>query len=211
MVGLGNSASVTGHGQVIRHLARLPGAKTFVLMFGNVDLDFTYYRSCCLKGVIPEEEHAARCIAIYGRFLKDLLATAGEAGGACRICVLAPQPSPIRDAVFTRVTSIHGKVAEDALLALGGRLDLSHAARIARTTRFCDRLEREVQDGEAVRVCRIDGEMVGPDGTLLPRFQPAAPTEHHATTAETYKCWRRALSGVLDIYRDFAPKAVAGD
>ncbi|MBR0652794.1 hypothetical protein GXW78_24270 [Roseomonas terrae] len=188
-------------------MAELPGNNTFVLLFGNVDLDFIYYRHCCLKGVVEDVVHLQRCISAYKAFLEDLLLKGQERGRSCKICVLAPQASPIRDEVFVEVTSRQAKVGREAIRKLGDRIDVSHSARLARTRMFADMLERDIALRDLIRVFRIDGEMIGPDGALVDRFYPKLLMEHHANPLETHKSWRRALSDELDIFHRFRPAA----
>jgi len=205
MIGLVNDKSTTGHGQIVRTLVKLPGTRQVVLLFGNVDLDFMYYRQCGQKGIFPIEDHFTRCITAYNRYIQSLLDEAEESGNAISILVLAPQLTPLRDSVFTEVTARHARVQIGVIQALEGQMDLSHRERLARTRRFNDRLEQEILPDPRVRLFRIDHAMVDADGALHERFYPPRVQDHHATIQETFPLWRAALSQDLRIYERFRP------
>lgn len=207
IIGLANEISTTGHGPVVRGLVHLPGEKLFVLLFGNIDLDFMYYRQCCVKGAADIDAHFTRCISAYNRFLESLLKEASRSGYPVRVCVLSPQLTPIRDSVFAEVTAKHARVPEDAVQALGERMDVSHRMRLSRTQAFNARLEREILPDDRIRVFRIDQDMVDANGALHERFYPPNIRDHHANIHETLKCWRVALSHDVPIFRSFRPKA----
>lgn len=181
--------------------------KTLVMLFGNVDLDFIYYRTCCKRGIFDIENHFTRCISAYNDFLTSLLDEAGASGKPTRICILAPQLTPIRDSVFIEVTARNANVTEDELRAMAEKIDVTHAARLARTRAFNARLEREIIPHEHIRVFRIDGDMMDGSGALHERFYPPNVKDHHANEHETFKCWRAALSNDLSIYQRFRPDA----
>lgn len=207
ILGLANEKSTTGHGPIVKGLAHLPGEKLFVLMFGNVDLDFTYYRESCLSGVTDIDAHFTRCISAYNSFLESLLEEAARGGYPIRVCVLAPQLSPLRDSVFAEVTAKHARVPEDAVRALGEKMDISHRARLSRTQAFNTRLEREILPHDLIRVFRIDQDMLDADGALHERFHNPNMRDHHANGHETLKCWRAVLSNDVPIFRSFRPNA----
>jgi hypothetical protein len=208
IIGLDNTASKISHGRVIEGLARLPGEKTMLLMFGNTDIDVTYYRHCAMRGVIDPQAHFTRCVTAYNNFLARLLEAARAEGSPLRVLILAPQLTPLRDSVFVEVTARHGGIRPDALRALGDRMDLSHGARIARMRAFNDALERDrLAADEVAGVFRIDTAMLDPEGRLAERFYPRNPEDHHATPRETLQCWRVALSHHLLDFHQFRPEA----
>jgi hypothetical protein len=207
ILGLDSGRSRAGHAAVLQGLVRLPDAKTMILQFGNADLDFTYYRNCVLRADYDEEAHFARCIAAYNAFLRGLLAASDTVGLPLRVFVLAPQLSPLDDAVFARVTARHAGIDAGALQALAGQVDTTHVARLARTRAFNARLESRILGDARVTPLRIDAEMSTPDGRLEARFRPTQAEDHHAVGRETLKCWRAALSRHVEAFAPFAPSA----
>src|SRR5687768_16937472 len=56
MKGLATVRGALGHREAILALATVPKPKTVLLMFGNVDLDVTWFRKSILEGKIDEDD-----------------------------------------------------------------------------------------------------------------------------------------------------------
>lgn len=191
--GLRGENSTQGLTKFLRHIAGLPMEKTLVLMLGNADLDFSYYRAHCIDKFSSDEDFHEGRIRIYNQFLQAMVQAHGETGLISRICVLAPQLTPLRDAVFVPVTAANTGVPVERMQALTTRLDCSHTARLQRTLAFNDRLEAQLFRHDLVMFARIDRQMIDAEGQLIESFYPAAPRDHHAAKRATLPLWQEAL------------------
>ncbi|ONG50395.1 hypothetical protein BKE38_18405 [Pseudoroseomonas deserti] len=199
--GLPRLGSTVGHGEVIRHLARAPQRKKLFLMLGNADTDFGYYHGLAGGGTDDAAAFAAERVGIYGQFLTALLEEDDGAGLIETIGVLGLQPSPLLDAHFIDVVVGHTRACRDSLRAAGDRVDLGHAARIARVVDFNDRLAAGLPRHPKLRFFRIDHAMLDDAGSLIGRFFPSHPHEHHAVKNETFREWRQVLAPEIACYR----------
>jgi hypothetical protein len=204
--GLMNRRSTTGHGAVIHHLAAAPMRKTVVIMLGNVDLDFSYFRGLLLDPAFDPDAFLRERVVLYGRFLQGLLDDPAVRANLRRLCVLAPQPSPLRGEGFFRATAGHARLEEARLRVAADQHDLSHAACLKRTLRFNDMLQMGLPQDELLRFHRIDRHMVDGRGGLLPRFYPARARDHHAVPEETLPLWQRRLHADVEAFAGAAPK-----
>ncbi|MDQ1078860.1 hypothetical protein [Pseudoroseomonas cervicalis] len=207
--GLMQKNSGIGHGRLIRHIARAPQKKALFLMLGNADLDFTYYRNFCQEMRIDEADFFGSRVTIYSAFLQHILNEDAEAGEIEVLGVLAPQLCPLRDEVIPAVIAAHTGVPEARVREAGRHLDLSHAARLARTLRFNDLLEAGLPRHPKLRLLRIDRMMLEADGKLAAPFFPGHPHEHHAAKGETFRCWRQILAEHVPPYAPRKPAAAA--
>ena len=207
--GLMQKTGGVGHGRVIRHIARAPQKKALFLMLGNADLDFTYYRNFCQEMRLDEDDFFNSRVTIYSAFLQHILNDDAETGEIAVLGVLAPQLCPLRDEVFPAVIAAHTGVPEARVREAGRHLDLSHAARLARTLRFNDRLEAGLPRHPKLRLHRIDHRMLESEGRLAAPFFPAQPREHHAAKAETFRCWREILAEQEPQYAPRPPAVAA--
>ena len=191
--GLVNEQPDKVHGQVIRHYAKAPVVKALFLMFGSVDVDFSFYRKLALDGPFDVDAWIDERIDAYNSFIADLIQASGEADGFSTITVLAPQPSPLDDGHFFKIMPDHTKVSEDEFRAAEAHSDLGHLARNRRTVHFNDRLEEGLMKHPLVKLYRIDCDMLDAEGNFIERFLPDLPDEHHAKTAETRQLWFKRL------------------
>ncbi len=198
--GLMREGSTIGHGQVIRHMARAPQRKKLFLMLGNADADFGFYRRLADGAVDCAVAFAASRVEVYGRFLTALLEEDAEDDLLESIGVLGLQPSPLRDAVFPDVVKAQTGACPDKLRAAGERHDLGHAARIARCLAFNDALQAGLPRHPKLRFFRIDHAMLDDAGSLIERFYPAQPREHHAAKNETFRQWKSVLAPEIACY-----------
>lgn len=202
--GLMRQNSVSGHGAVMRHFAQAPMRKTMFFMFGNTDLDFTFYRSFCINFEIDTEQFILDRINSYNSFLSAILQDDPERSKIHALCVLAPQPTPLRDEYFFRVTSEITGVPEERLLEAAAHLDLSHRARIERAISFNDALENGILKDDRVRFYRADRKMLNESGVLLDRFFPKDVQDHHAEKRHTVRLWKGALKREFSSFRQAA-------
>lgn len=191
--GLVNEQPDKVHGQVIRHYARAPVIKALFLMFGSVDVDFSFYRKLALEGLFDVDAWIDERVDAYNRFISDLIQASPEGDGFSTITVLAPQPSPLDDANFFKIMPAHTKVSEGEFRASEAHSDLGRVARNRRTVYFNDRLEAGLMKHPWVKLYRIDRDMLDADGKFIERFVPELPDEHHANTVETRQLWFRLL------------------
>lgn len=209
--GLMRQNSVSGHGAVMRHFAQAPMRKTMFFMFGNTDLDFSYYRSFCINFEIDDDRFVRDRVDAYNAFLSALLKDDADGSKVHALCVLAPQPTPLRDEHFFGVTSEITGVPEERLRQAAAHLDLSHKARIERAIAFNDALAERIIKDDRVRLYRADRKMLNENGILSDRFFPKDVHDHHAEKRYTVRLWKGALKREFSSFRQAAaPKRIRG-
>jgi len=202
IAGLGSKDSTTGHPQIIRHLAQVPNHKTLFLMFGNVDIDFTFYRSSMLDPTITLDQFILHRVNSYKRFITSLLDDDRERGVLTEICVLGAHLTPVEDREFVAVTGPQISQPEEKLRAMASWMDLGKKARVARTLRLNDALEEHLPALDPrVMFVRIDRAMLDADGVTDARFRGDFLLDHHPNKAQALKLWVGALKTRLP---DFA-------
>ena len=201
MKGLISPESVTGHGKIIRHALTVPTEKIVFLMFGGVDLDFSFHREVCRDLVIDLDEFFGARTEACRQFVDDIFEDRQAAPFIRHFCILGPQISPLRGDGFIRQTSIQAGVAEDRLREACDIFDFSHEARNRRVVEFNDRLEATFANRDRISFCRIDKEMVDVNFAIKDVFAHPNPLEHHAATWETVQVWRPLLSNYMDLLR----------
>ena len=182
--GLRNESSKTLHAVTIRNLAATSPEKSIYLMFGQVDLDFSIYREA-LKPDFSLDEFMRERVRIYVEFVQILAGFEHVS----HISILAPQPSPIPDDLFSKVTAEHAELTVEQMLSLEGRIDTSAKQRIARTIAFADLLEVSFRNVPKTSVSRIDSQMVDEQGGLRREFLPRKATDHHSNAQKTLPLW----------------------
>jgi hypothetical protein len=203
--GLVNHKSASGHGAIVRGMASLPVKKKMLLHFGEVDIDFTYYRNLCKSEDFDEAEFFKQRVQAYNTFLAQIIEEAGSKGLIEGLCILAPQPTPLRGDGFFAATAIHGRFKEEDLRRAGEHTDFSHAARIARLVSFNDMLQANIVKHELVRLYRIDRYMIDNGTGLHEQFYPKHPAEHHPAPRQTVIYWRRALRDEVRQFAKYEP------
>jgi hypothetical protein len=204
--GLLNDRSVTGHGAAIHHLAGTPGDRVLLVMLGNVDLDFTFYRHLLAGPDVSESDFLALRVEIYRDFVTGLIDAYAAAGELKRICILGPQLTPLRGEEFFIVTAGHAGMRVASLRALAERVDVSLAARHRRTLRFNDMLQAGLPAHPLVRLFRIDQHMLDGRGGLQPEFYPASSRDHHAAQKATVRLWHRQLRDEVPVFDEDWPR-----
>lgn len=197
--GLVNDDSKLAHGRIIRGLAALRVRKSLILMFGGVDMDFSFYRKST-KETVDIDAFAQERLEALNAFLTLLVERLPERKILASVTVLAPQATPVPDDYFVGVTANNAKVEASALRALRNRLDLSHAARNLRIRRFNDVLETGIITDPRVQFFRIDRDMTEDDGTFRAAFRPDRARDHHARPQATLPLWAEHLKTVIPRY-----------
>jgi hypothetical protein len=166
MKGLASPRGAVGHRHAILTLVTIPTPKTLFLMFGNVDLDVTWFRKSILEGGIDEEDFfRQRCDALT-TFVEECRRVAG--GTVDRVCVILPQLPTVADPHFVGTTALchRGDASPLAGLAAGRGAGVSRYGRAtpagarpaarsparARRLRSEEALRQERRVGVAVRL-----------------------------------------------------------
>jgi hypothetical protein len=198
MKGLASPRGAVGHRQAILALVTAPTPKTLFLMFGNVDLDVTWFRKSVLEGQIDEEDFfRQRCDALTA-FVEDCRRVAGGTVG--RVCVILPQLPTVADSHFVETTALTSRLDKRRLIELAATQDCSHLGRCLRTSRFNEYLSRNVPTGDDLGVYRIDDQMADETGLILPQFVREGAPNVHATEA-TLPLWQALLQDEVPEYR----------
>jgi hypothetical protein len=199
MKGLAATARGTlGHRQAILSLATVPTQKTLFLMFGNVDLDITWFRKSILEGELDEEEFFHQRLDALTAFVKECQRVAG--GVVRRICVILPQLPTFADSDFIQMTAM-AHLEERQLMELAATQDCSHLARCHRTARFNDYISQGAPSGGDLAVYRIDDQMADETGLISPRFISDGLPNIHAREAATLPIWWELLKDELPDHR----------
>lgn len=192
--GLGNPRSVSGSRKIIEHAISIDEDKTLVFMFGHVDLDFTLIRDLNADPALDIEGFLRARADLYANAVGALAAACGRVR---RVCVCGLQASPLLGEHFIRTTSVKSGVAEDDVIRLSERVDLSAEARGRRLVRFCDWIEEAFRANPLADVLRIDGQMLDDTFRIKDEFLPKNPGNHHAKVAATRPLWLPLLSPYL--------------
>lgn len=191
--GLLGAKSGSAHGAVVKALARIPVRKKIFLMFGEVDVDFTFYRDFCEKFEIDTSEFTASRIAIYNEFLASIVDDPAARDHIEAVLVLCPHPTPLRDQEFFATTAANARIPQDRLRQAGALLDLGHAARIRRLLAFNDAVEQGLLKHERVSVRRIDDLCLDSNCMLLEKFYSRYRTDHHLAQGPALLSWYERL------------------
>ncbi len=167
--------------------------KALFLMFGNVDVDFSFYRKLALEGPFDVEAWIDARLEAYNGFIERLIDDSTPDDGFSTVTILAPQPSPVDDETFFAIMPAHTKVVEADFRAAGQHSDLSHTARNRRTVHFNDRLQAGLLPHPLVKLYRIDQDMLDGEGQMIARFYPDQRDEHHAKAGETRQLWFKRM------------------
>ena len=198
MKGLASPRGAVGHRQAILTLVTVPTPKTLFLMFGNVDLDVTWFRKSVLEGQLDEEDFfRQRCHALT-EFVEECRRVAGGTVG--RTCVILPQLPTVADPHFVETTALTSRLEERQLADLAAAQDCSHLERCHRTARFNDYISQNVPIGDDLAVYRIDDQMADETGLILPQFVREGAANVHATEA-TLPLWQALLQDEVPEYR----------
>jgi hypothetical protein len=199
MKGLSATArGAIGHRKTILALAAAPTPKNLFLMFGNVDLDVTWFRKSILEGEIDEEDFfRQRCDALT-EFVEECRRVAGGTVG--RTCVILPQLPTVAEPHFVAITALTSRLEERQLADLAAAQDCSHLERCRRTARFNDYISQNVPTDDDVAVYRIDDQMADETGLILPQFVREGAPNVHATEA-TLPLWQALLQDEVPEYR----------
>jgi hypothetical protein len=198
MKGLASPQGAVGHRQVILTLVTAPTPKTLFLMFGNVDLDATWFRKSVLEGQVVEEDFfRQRCDALT-TFVEECRRAAGGTVG--RVCVILPQLPTVTDSHFVETTALTSRLEERQLIELAAAQDCSHLERCRRTARFNEYIRQNVPSDDDLAVYRIDDQMADETGLILPRFVREGTPNVHAAEA-TLPLWQALLQEEVPEYR----------
>jgi hypothetical protein len=196
MKGLVSQTSALRHGGVIAHAIASPREKLAFLMFGGVDIDFSFPREVC-HGEVGFEEFTADRIAASRSFVERLFNDPQTERHLRRLYLLAPQVSPLLDGPFFRHTPEIAGVEESALRAAAERCDFTHRARAERVHVFNDRLADAFAGVDRVSVLRVDRAMVDETGCIGDLYQSGDPMNHHADGWAMRELWRPQIEAAL--------------
>ncbi|SFE71782.1 hypothetical protein [Roseivivax sediminis] len=205
IAGLPSPRSHTQHGAIIRHLARAPETKTLVLMFGNVDIDFTFYRSSALDPDVTLERFIADRVRNYISFLTLLCDDDFPDSVIEDICVLGAHPTPVLDENFIDVTGPQTKLERSAFEELGKRMDLSQVARTKRGLALNDALEQELpRFDNRISFHRIDKAMLAETGVIDNKYAGQFRLDHHPNRNLSRQLWYKALADKIPAFKERA-------
>ena len=203
IAGLPSRMSHTQHGGIIRHFAAAPEQKTLLLMFGNVDIDFTFYRTASLQPEITLERFIADRVQAYTSFMTLLRDDDFSKSLLKEICILGAHPTPVLDENFIDVTGPQTKLDNEALLTLGERIDLSHAARTQRTLMLNDALQNELTRMDSrISFHRIDKKMIGPNGVIEKKYTGQFRLDHHPNRTLSRQLWYKELAEKIPAFKE---------
>jgi hypothetical protein len=168
------------------------------LMFGNVDLDVTWFRKSILEGKVDEEDFFRQRLNALTTFVKECHRLA--AGVVRRVCVILPHLPAVTDPHFTKFTSQIIHFEEQQLSELAAAQDCSHLARCRRTARFNEYISQSVRSDGGLAVYRIDDQMADETGLILPTFVRDGAPDLHASEA-TLPLWWDLLKDEVPEYR----------
>ena len=197
MKGLVSRTSALRHGDVIAHAISSPRDKIAFLMFGGVDIDFTYPRLVCLEREVDFDAFLAERVASCRSFVETLFNTPVIERHLRRLYVLAPQVSPLLDEPFFRQTPSMAGVEEGALRAAAGRYDFTHRARAKRVHHFNDGLVEAFTKSDRVSVLRVDREMVDETGQMRGLYRSGNELDHHASGWAMCELWRPQIEAAF--------------
>ncbi len=197
IVGLANERSHLGHGKVIRHLVNTPMQRTIFLMFGNVDIDFRFYKQCHKDPNTSFSEFLARCVSSYNQFLSRLIEDVGNDSSLRGIVVLGAQATPLSDEHFVRTTAAEAKMLPEELRSIEDVIDISWSARIQRAIDLNDSMQNGVLSHSLISFRRIDHKMVTASGAIRPEMLGPYPRDHHASTGQTLRLWKETLKDLI--------------
>jgi hypothetical protein len=176
-----------GHRQSILGLATNPMPKRLFLMFGNVDLDVTWFRKSILEGEIDEDDFFRQRLEALTTFVRECRRLAGDL--VLRVCVLLPQLPTVADPHFVQLTAQMSGLEERKLIELAAAQDCSHLARCRRTARFNGYISKSAPSDAGLAAYRIDDQMADETGLILPRFVRDGPPNLHASEATLPLWW----------------------
>jgi hypothetical protein len=202
MKGLATDRSRRGHRQAILALAAVPRQKVLLLMFGNVDLDATWFRSSILDGELDEEAFFHQRLDALTAFVKDCQSLAGDL--LRRTCVLLPHLPSLTDQRFVHWTAAMTGLEKRHVIELAATQDCSHLPRCRRTSRFNDYICQNLPSDGALAVYRIDDQMADETGLVLPTFLRQGRVDHHADPAVTLSLWCEVLKDEVPALRRLA-------
>ena len=198
MKGLATVRGAVGHREAILALATVPTPKTMFLMFGNVDLDVTWFRKSILEGKIDEDDFFRQRLDALTTFVKECQRLAGSV--VRRVCVILPQLPTVDDPHFSELTAYMTHLEERQLIELAAAQDSSHLARCHRTARFNEYISQSVPSDGDLAVYRIDDQMADGTGLVLPRFVRDGMPDTHPNTEATLPLWWDLLKDELRAY-----------
>jgi len=192
MKGLSATArGAIGHRKTILALAAAPTPKTLFLMFGNVDLDVTWFRKSILEEEIDEEDFFRQRRDALTAFVSECQEL--PEGLVRRVCVILPQLPTVGDPHFIQLTAVVARLEERQLTELAVAQDCSHLARCRRTARFNDFISQNLPADDDLAVYRIDDQMADETGLILPRFVRKGAPDIHARSEATLPLWWEEL------------------
>ena len=172
-------------------------------MFGNVDIDFTFYRSVSLDPTITLEQFVSNRVRSYVSFLTLICDDDYGKSLIKEICVLGAHASPVTDENFVDVTAPQVKLEPSAFTELSTRLDLTHSARVKRTIALNDALERELPRLNK-KICfkRIDKKMLNDESVTNKIYDGRFRLDHHPNRSEALKLWYKALADKVPAFQE---------
>ncbi|MBS7537169.1 hypothetical protein KHC28_26320 [Ancylobacter sonchi] len=201
MKGLSNPKSVIGHGEVVRNLALIPIPKVLLLHFGEVDVEFGYYRKFCERMEIDEDNFFGEIINSFNKFIEEIIDKSQNTRSVSSICVLMPQPCPLRDETFCRVTSQFADVSVEKMQEIADYIDIRHAARNKRCVSFNNLLEANLIKDRKIKCFRVDKDMLDKNYEYRSEYLPKSTSEHHAEPRTTFPLWQEKLQNEVKPYR----------
>lgn len=197
--GLGSPDGAIGHHRAVLDMAAVRREKTLVIMFGNVDLDATYYRKLVKDGGVDHAPFFSDRLLALTSFVRELKKI--PESYVAKTCILLPQICPLSDDNFVIPTAAMAKVDPQLLqIAVAGH-EKFQVERIRRTIAFNDYLTENFPAMPGVELHRIDRLMVDDAGSISSDFVPKNPMEHHAAWKGTLPLWQEALQDSVPAFK----------
>ncbi len=187
--GLSNDKSVTSHGETICHISQLPNIKHIGLLFGAVDLDFTYIYKLARDPTLVLLEYYKDSINSYIKLIYKIL----ESNATVTIHILSVQLSPLTDEHYLACPEIVNHTDQSIVSDLLSKHELSHHKRNTNTILFNDMLETAIRDQIKNARCifhRIDKDMYCNETGILHEMHINGK-DHHPKN--TINLWRSLL------------------
>lgn len=187
--GLANETSEINHGKIINYLSKTPNIKHLILLFGAVDVDFTYMYKINKNEYVEFEKYASSLAEIYVKYIKSIT------NDSLTIHILGIQLSPLDDNNYAKVLKPVCGIDIETTYKIIDDLKLDHMQRNKNTILLNDMLENEFKNVDNVIFHRIDKEMLN-GGQIIDEIHING-SDHHPKN--TLKLWKSKLSKYIKI------------
>jgi hypothetical protein len=185
--GLTNRTSDIGHGHAILNLHTTFNVKHMVLLFGAVDIDFSYIYKLSKGENIRFLDYSIEVIDSYIKFIKSIDLSAVD-----NLHILGVQLSPLNDNVFPKVLSVQCGVPIEVTKNIIREMD--QKIRTSNTLIFNGFLENKIKElnNTKIKFHRIDTEMLD-NNTGMVKSEFVNNEDHHPTLSKTLGLWKIKL------------------